>query len=108
MKNLRNGLDSIVGGTIYQHNPSMTVYVLSKGDVLELPNFTIGYPEAEGLSNLYTINGKQVRCKGNKEDNVWNKPSPISNSRFPRNRVIVHTDGNYLYIEDHQIHPYDK
>jgi hypothetical protein len=100
MQHLCEGLNAIKGGLVYQAKP--TVFVLSQGDQLELPNFTIAYPQADGLSSRYVINGKTVYCKPTKEDNIWSIPSPISDSFCSRNTIIIHTDGTYLYIENHQ------
>lgn len=101
MKLVDRNLDCIMGGAVYQSKPSL--FILSQGDALTLPNFEITYPVSDGPSNRYTLNGHTVYCKSTKEDNIWNVPSVISNSYCSRDTIIVNTDGYYLYIESH--HP---
>jgi hypothetical protein len=96
MKTIKE-LSTIVGGQVYENQS--TFFILSQGDQLNLPKFTITYPLASGLSTQYTLNGSTVHCNKNKEDNTWSAPSAVSNSFCSRDSVSVYSDGTYLYVE---------
>jgi hypothetical protein len=103
MKIIKN-IQSVSGGAVYKHEVSF--FVLSPGDNLVLPDFEISYPDAGGPSVSYTVNGKTINCNKQKEDNTWTSPSPISDSFFSKNNIVVQTDENYLYVEASYLTPY--
>jgi len=104
MRTLSHELQSIVGGQVYQTHSDL--FVLAPGDSFNLPSFSIVYPDKGEPSNEYVLNGNTVHCSQNKEDNVWNVPSHISDSVCSKDTLTVQTDGLYLYVQANYSSPF--
>lgn len=100
MKSLHQAqLSSVAGGL---HKTSSTLYILSPGDKIDVSDFSIEYPKADGPSNEYLLNGNPVHCINNNpdnHDNIWTSPSVISDSFFSKDILTIQTDMNYLYVQ---------
>jgi hypothetical protein len=107
MKNLlSNELSIIAGGTVYK--TSSTIYILAPGDILELPHFTVEYPNTGAPSNEYLLNGNLVHCLNNNaenQDNMWSSPSDVSSSFFSKDLLTIQTDMNFLYVQANVLVP---
>ncbi len=104
MRHLSQDLSQLSGGVVYQTKSDL--FILAAGDTISLPSFTIAYPDVGGITNAYVLNGNNVHCSANKEDNIWSVPSAISNSVCSKDSVTIQTDGTYLYIQATYSAPY--
>lgn len=99
-------LSSVSGGHVFK--TESCIYILSPGDKIDLPYFSIEYPNAEGPSNEYLLNGNPVHCLNNQidnPDNMWTSPSDISSSFFSKNIITVQTDMSFLYVQANMVVP---
>ncbi len=104
MRQLSQELAQLAGGAVQQTKSDL--FILGAGDTLTLPSFTIEYPDVGAPTNAYVLNGNNVHCSQNKEDNVWSVPSAISNSVCSKDSVTIQTDGTYLYVQATYSSPY--